>query len=189
MKELENSGRREIIRNIPFCSKIREGILRLEKGAKKSSKNPELCNMDIPDLRGRDYGLYARLGTVAESLKEEIVDEDEVTKEILTGGKKGLHKKFTFRSVVMVKEGSPLQMSATLTHELGHHFTGEVTNEEEYIESESTAEGVAFVVTDYYGLNIGSQAFPYIAGYNNSVFSPEVKRKIEAVSVYMINRI
>jgi hypothetical protein len=144
---------------------------------------------DIQPLGGRDNGLYARLGFVAHSLGYEVEDNDELTGDILKDGRRGLRKQFGMGWILMVKQGSPLQMTATLAHEFSHHFTPDIYDEETLTLSETIAEGTAYVVCDYAGLDISSQAFPYIADYNRGEFTDEMRSGIVTASADLLTQL
>jgi hypothetical protein len=144
---------------------------------------------DIPLLEGQDNGLYARLGFVAHSLGYKVEDNDELTAEILRDGRRGLRMQFVMGWIVMIKQSSPLQMTATLAHELGHHYTPDIYDEEALALSETVAEGAAYIVCDHAGLDISSQVFPYIAGYNKGVFTDQMKNGIVTASADLLTRL
>ena len=159
----------------------------LEVGVLQAASIERKAN--IPPLEGRDEGFYRRLGFVAHSLGYRVEDNDEITGEILRDGRRGLRKEFFIGWVLMVKQGSPLQMSATLAHELGHHYTDDIHDEETLALSETVAEGTAYVVCDHAGLDISSQVFPYIAGYNNGEFTDRMKSGIVTASTDLLTRL
>jgi len=140
----------------------------------------------IPDLEGEDNGLYLRLTQLASNLGEVVEDNDELTRDILKDGRKGLRKQFYSGMVLMVKQGSPLDMTATLAHEHGHRYTDDVFDEAGMVVSETIAEGAAFVVCDYFGLDISARSFPYIAGYSSGGFTPEMVDGIRTASLGII---
>lgn len=165
----------------------------LEQGVKEACqpltqlKQEELLR--DKDLKGTDNGLYPMLTELARRFGYRVEDNDAVTKEILRRGRKGLRKKFASGWVIMVKQGSPLQMSAILVHEIAHHFTPDVYNKQDQILSETIAEGTAFIVCYHYGLDISPQVFPYIAEYNNGEFTSEMRKGIKAASARIIKSV
>src|SRR3989344_1515571 len=80
----------------------------------------------IPYLEGTDNGLYARLCQLAVSLGEVVADDDNLTGEILKDGRRGLRRRMYSGMTMFVKQGSPLEMTATLAHEHGHRYTADV---------------------------------------------------------------
>lgn len=198
MLKIERSSSQDIdlvsepVKNNSLSEKIRERIVFLEQGVQEAnellSEVPIEKEDQVPDevLVGTDNGLYAMLTELTRRFGYRVEDNDAVTKEILRNGRKGLRKKFVSGWAIMVKQGSPLQMSATLGHEIAHHFIPEVCNEQDQTLSETIAEGTAFIVCGHYGLDIAPQAFPYIAGYNNGEFTPEMRNGIKAASARMI---
>jgi hypothetical protein len=142
------------------------------------------------DMEGEDNGLYAHLVNFSATHDIRIEDNPEATAIFLKNGSKGLHKRFSGGWVIFVKQSSSLQKSATLAHELAHHFTVPAENETEYARNESIAEGTAFIVCDYFGLDIGEQAFSYIGDYTDGKpFTPEVMQGIQDISRKIITGI
>ncbi len=88
-----------------------------------------------------------------------------------------------------VKQGSPLEMTATLAHEQGHRYADDGYDMEAHILSETIADGSAFVVCDHFGLDISARSFPYITGHNDGVFSPEMLHGIRIASLDMVLRL
>ena len=161
----------------------------LEAGVKDALHPSRLSPEGYPvveDLVGDDGGLYARLVLLAQGLGYTVVDDDTLTKDVLRDGRKGLNHNFYSGPTLMIKQGSPLQMAATLGHEIGHHWTPDIYDEESQAFAESVAEGTAFVVCHSHGLDISPQAFPYIAGYNNGVFTDTSRSAIQDISTTML---
>jgi hypothetical protein len=143
----------------------------------------------VPHLVGTDKGLYARLCRLATSLGEMVADDDMLTGDILKGGKRGLRRQMYAGMTNFVEQGSPLEMTATLAHEQGHRYTADVYDMEAHVLSESIADGSAFVVCDYFGLDIAPRSFPFIAGYNNGEFSSAMLNGIRVASTDIIQRL
>ncbi len=162
----------------PGISKLTLGVVataaRLDKDA------------PIPFLEGSDNGLYDRLRRLAISLGEIVADDDKFMANILKGGKRGLRRQMYTGMTNFVKQGSPLEMTATLAHEQGHRYTDEVYDMEGCIVSETIADGSAFVVCDHFGLDISARSFPFIAGYNDGDFSSEMVDGIRVASTDII---
>ncbi len=144
---------------------------------------------EIPILEGEDNGAYTRLCNLALSLGELVADDDVLTGQILTEGRRGLRKQMWSGVTNFVKQGPPLEMTATLAHEQGHRYTEDVYDMEGHILSEVTADGTAFVVCRYFDLDISARSFPYIAGFNHGVFTPEMLDGIQTASTDMILRL
>ena len=140
----------------------------------------------IPMLEGDDNGLYARLCHLAVSLGEIVADDDSLTGDILKDGKRGLHRRMFAGMTNFVKQGSPLEMAATLAHEQGHRYTDDVYDMKAHILSETIADGSAFVVCDHFGLDISARSFPYIAGHNEGVFTSDMLDGIRVASLDMV---
>jgi hypothetical protein len=64
------------------------------------------------------------------------------------------------RLIAVRADVSQLQQTKTIAHEVGHHFA---QHQVSGAESETEAEGVAFVVLAHYGLDSGERSFPYVA--------------------------
>jgi len=171
---------------VALSERIRARISFLEQGVQNALLSPQEQETVDEELEGSDNGLYPRLVELAQSLDYRVEDDDEVTKDILRDGRKGLRKGFVSGWMLMVKQSSPLQKFAILGHELAHHFTPPIQDREGQILSESVAEGVAFVVSDHYGLDISKQSFPHIAQYNAGKFTQEMKEMIEIISMWMV---
>lgn len=168
---------------------LNDRIAALEIGVKAALDPSRLSPEGHPvveDLAGDDGGLYARLVLLAQGLGYTVVDDDALTKDILRDGRKGLNHDFYSGPTLMIKRGSPLQMAATLGHEICHHWTPDIYDEESQAFAESVAEGTAFVVCHSHRLDISPQAFPYIAGYNNGVFTDTSRSAIQDISTTML---
>jgi len=129
-----------------------------------------------PELEGTDNGLYAQLKQVAINYGETVEDRDELTKDIFTGHRKAVRVRMSWGMTMMIKQGAPLAMAKRLAHEHLHRDT----------ESEVVAEGGAYVVCDYFGLDTSVYSFPYIAGYNGGDFTPRVLEDIQDTSARLI---
>ena len=143
----------------------------------------------VPVLEGVDNGLYSQLGFVAHRLGYRVEDSDDITKEILKDGRRGLNKRFFSGPTIMIKQGAPLQMAATIAHEIGHHFTPPINDTYGQIFAEVVAEGTAFIVCDHQGLDISPQAFPYIAGYRKDGLTTGMKDDILAASTTILGHL
>jgi len=90
------------------------------------------------------------------------------------------------RRLVALREGSQLQMTKTLAHELGHHFA---EHTESGPASETEAEGIAYVVLAHHGLDSGERSFPYVATWaqDTAVLRAALTR-IQQVSLRIIER-
>ena len=142
----------------------------------------------IPELEGPDGGLYLAMTSLAISLDERVVDDDNRTKDILIGDRKGLRHRFYGGFAILIKQGSPLAMTQRLAHELSHRYTEPVLVGDNvgYTHGETVAEGSAFVVCGHFGLDISAHAFPYIAGYNGGNFTSEMVAGIQTASTGII---
>ena len=160
-------------------------ITRLTLGvaATAASFNPET---PIPFLEGADNGLYARLRHLATSLGEIVADDDTLTGEILKDGRRGLRRQMYAGMTNFVKQGSPLEMTATLAHEQGHRYTADVFDMEGCVIGETIADGSSFVVCDFFGLDTSPRSFPFIAEYNKGEFSTEMLGGIRTAAADMI---
>lgn len=91
------------------------------------------------------------------------------------------------RLIVVRDTVSQLQQTKTLGHELAHHFAGHTVSG---AESETEAEGVAYVVLAKYGLDSGERSFGYVATWSQT---KEVMRaalgRIQKVSQTIIGRL
>lgn len=164
---------------------LEPGITRLTLGvaATAAAFNSEA---PIPILEGPDNGLYARLCQLATSLGEVVADDDTLTGDILKDGRRGLRRRMYAGMTMFVKQGSPLEMTATLAHEHGHRYTDDVYDMEGCIVSETVADGSAFVVCDHFGLDISERSFPFIARYNKGEFTAEMLDGIRTAATDII---
>jgi hypothetical protein len=123
--------------------------------------------IEVPDLsgeQGRD--LYQSLAGLA--IRERLTVHE--TEEGLPGRAAGLYD-LTAREI-RIRPAPPSQMTVSLAHELGHHFSGiHGTRPEE----ECIAESVAYVVCAHFGLETGEASFPYVATWAKE---PAVFRKV-----------
>jgi antirestriction protein ArdC len=105
-----------------------------------------LPTVAVPVLEGEEgQALYDRLaGLVA---RENLILERQPA-EVIQDGVMGFYLPTSGR--IVVREAAPLQMTKTLAHELGHHFSGRYDTR---AESETIAESVAFVVCAHHGLD------------------------------------
>lgn len=100
--------------------------------------------------------LYARLETVARAQELTVVRGHQrfAAREQMQGFYEPDNR------LIALREGSQLQMTKTLGHELGHHFA---KHTESGPTSETEAEGIAYVVLAHHGLDSGARSFPYVA--------------------------
>lgn len=69
---------------------------------------------------------------------------------------------------IAIKKGmSEVQTFKTLVHEIAHHLMKHHETEEDRSTKEVEAESVAYVVSQYFGLDTSEYSFPYIAGWAN----------------------
>jgi hypothetical protein len=123
---------------------------------------PDLVSDEGGQLYGHLYGLAAREGLT--------VHEGEIG---LPAGAAGVYRPKD--RVIIVRPAAALQMTTTLAHELGHHFSGlHGTRGDE----ESIAESVAYVVCRRFGLDCGEASFPYVAIWARE---PSVLRRVLGV--------
>jgi hypothetical protein len=88
--------------------------------------------------------------------------------------------------LIALKEGSQLQMTKTLGHELGHHFA---KHTESGPASETEAEGIAYVVLAHHGLDSGERSFPYVATWaQDKAILRAALARIQQVSLMIIER-
>jgi hypothetical protein len=66
---------------------------------------------------------------------------------------------------ISVATGTPDRMLHIFIHELAHALTASTRQAHDRTERETITEGVAFVACSAIGLDVGWNAFPYIAGY------------------------
>src|SRR5215212_5373807 len=126
--------------------------------------------------------LYARLEDVArdEGLSVQRGHERFGTREQMMGFYE------PDRRLIALREGSQLQMTKTLAHELGHHFA---EHTESGSASETEAEGIAYVVLAHHGLDSGARSFPYVATWaQDAAVLRAALTRIQQVSLKIIER-
>ena len=138
----------------------------------------KVSGTEVSELVGPDHGLYSKLIRVANSLDRTVCDDDNLTGEILIDGRRGLHKRFFSGWQILVKRGTPLGMAALLAHEIGHIYAGEIDSLETLARAETIAEGISFIICAENGLDTAISAFPWIAEYNNGIFTEEMRHGI-----------
>lgn len=115
-----------------------------------------LPEVNVPILEGDEGGcLYDDLGHVA------AADGVRVDRSARFNPLSAMGVYYPDSKRIIVREAPQLQMTKTLAHELGHHFTGlHETYGEHRAEHETIAESVAYVVLARYGLDSGERSFP-----------------------------
>ena len=138
--------------------------------------------VEVPDLAGEEgRALYGSLGELV--LQEGLTLQE--TEEGLPGRAAGLYNPQSHQ--ILIRPAPQAQMTVSLAHELGHHFSGiHGTRPEE----ECIAESVAFVVCSHFGLETGEASFPYVATWamEPAVFQ-KVLTTIQGVSATIIDRL
>jgi len=135
--------------------------------------------LEVPDLSGEQGSdLYESLGGLA-GRERLIVCE---TEEGLPGRAAGLYDPVARE--IRIRPAAPSQMTVSLAHELGHHFSGiHGTRPEE----ECIAESVAYVVCAHFGLETGEASFPYVATWaKEPIVFQKVLGTIQSVSAAII---
>src|SRR5215212_1206127 len=91
------------------------------------------------------------------------------------------------RRLIALREGSQLQMTKTLAHELAHHFAEHKASGPE---SETEAEAVSYVVLAHHGLDSGERSFAYIATWSkDKAVLKAALATIQTVSTTIIERV
>lgn len=101
--------------------------------------------------------------------------------EILDGSRKG----YTTKDKIVIKEGmSDAQTIKTAVHELCHsrlHISTEGITAESKSTVEVQAESVAFIVSDYFGIDTSEYSFPYIASWSSGKEVEELKNSLNVI--------
>jgi antirestriction protein ArdC len=145
------------------------------------TEGESLPRVEVPVLQGDEGAdLYGHLAGVAAA---EGVSIEQVAQ--LRGEMMSYYEPPTGR--IVLRQAPQRQMTKTLAHELGHHFSGTT---ESSPEEETLAESVAYVVCSRFGLDTGERSFPYIAIWSRQprVFRAALTR-IQAISSEIIGRI
>ena len=86
-------------------------------------------------------------------------------------------KGYCSRTEIVIKNGmSELQTLKTLVHEVAHNLLGHAGGDTDRNTCEVEAESVAYVVSQYFGLDTGDYSFPYIAGWANEKDKKVIQR-------------
>lgn len=134
------------------------GFRRVSVFSYEQTDGKPLPEVPVPVLDSDAGGeLYGRLEGVAraEGLTVQRGHEHFRVREHMMGFYEPQNKLIALRNDIF-----QLQATKTLGHELGHHFAAHKVSG---AESETEAEGVAFVVLAHYGLDSGERSFPYVA--------------------------
>lgn len=140
-----------------------------------------LAQVEVPVLQGDEGAdLYGHLARVAAAEQIQIEQAAQLDGETM-----GYYQPAT--RTITLRLSAQRQMTKTLAHELGHHFS---RARESNPEEETIAESVAYVVCSRFGLDTGERSFPYIATWSQEprVFRAALTR-IQAVSSEIIGRI
>ncbi len=91
------------------------------------------------------------------------------------------------REIVLSDRNSPLQTIKTLVHELAHarlHHGGQASGPDLKSRSdrEIEAESVAFVVSQYLGLDVGNYSFDYIASWSTGKETAQLKAALGTIA-------
>lgn len=142
-----------------------------------------LPEVAVPVLNSEAGGeLYARLEDVAhsEALTIQRGHQRFATSEQIMGFYEPASR------LIAIREAAQLQMTKTLAHELGHHFAEHAASGPE---SETEAEGIAYVVLAHHGLDSGERSFPYVATWSqDKAILRAALARIQQVSLTMIER-
>ena len=80
----------------------------------------------------------------------------------IEGGANG----YCSKTEIVIKNGmSEVQTVKTMIHELAHNMLKHAENKEDRSTCEVEAESVAYVVSQFFGIETGDYSFPYIAGW------------------------
>src|SRR5215210_5617885 len=148
-----------------------------------STEGEPLPEVPVPVLDSEAGGeLYARLEDAArdEGLTVQRGHERFGAREQMMGFYEPQNR------LIALREGSQLQMTKTLAHELGHHVAGHT---ESGPASETEAEGIAYVVLAHHGLDSGERSFPYVATWaKDKTVLKAALTSIQQVSLTLIER-
>jgi len=142
---------------------------------------PEVIVPDDDTDEARD--LFARLLRAAEGYCSEVsVRTDDPALGGITDGKPGGYYKPSTRQIVVNGNGPAGRRCKVLCHELGHAVDDSIGRPEgdTYSDGEAVAEGAAFVVAAYYGMDTSSFTAPYIAGWAQDI--ARVRRLLERIA-------
>jgi antirestriction protein ArdC len=156
--------------------------------AYEQTEGKPLPEIAVPTLEGEQgKGLYDDLVRV---LRDDRVRVRTEPQDSRTADLKGYYTPRT-REIV-VREGSQLQMTKTLTHEAGHHvhIAHVGAESEDRAEKETVAEASAFVVLSHFGLDSSERSFPYVGVWAKTpdVFRAQLSN-IQKVSSHIVEAV
>ena len=119
----------------------------------------------VHDLQGTSGEIKAIIDSVKTICHCPIEFADPNTDFTLMGGAKGYYNLTTDR-IVVNNELEDMQKCKTLIHEYAHSILHKHT-EKDMSQREIEAESLAFVISDYFGIDTSEYSFGYIASYAN----------------------
>jgi hypothetical protein len=148
------------------------------------TEGESLPRVEVPILEGEEgTALYDRLEVLAEGEGVTVHRGHERFRhsESMMGFYDPSTKEIHLRWAAMA------QMTKTLAHELAHHFCQHQASDPE---SETQAEGIAYVVLAHFGVDSGARSFPYVATWaqDRNVLKGALST-IQTVSSGMIDRL
>lgn len=119
----------------------------------------------VHDLKGSSGEIKAIIDSVKSVCKIPIEFKDEKSDTTLLGGAKGYYNRET-DSIVINSKLEDMQKCKTLIHEYAHSILHKQSNKT-MGQREIEAELLAFVITNYFGIDTSDYSFGYIASYAN----------------------
>jgi antirestriction protein ArdC len=135
------------------------------------TEGEEIPQLDCPTLTeeiGHEY--YARLAQYAEAQGLTLT-----TDPAKGAGTEAMGYYSRSAKEVWIRQAPMAQMLKTGIHELAHHHDEEPNNREA---KETIAEGVAFQVCAYFGIDTSERSFPYIAHWASAEGGPELIKRL-----------
>ncbi len=135
------------------------------------TEGEEIPQFDCPTLTeeiGHEY--YARLAQYAEGQGLTLT-----TDPAKGDGTEAMGYYSRSAKEVWIRQAPMAQMLKTGIHELAHHHDEEPNNREA---KETIAEGVAFQVCAYFGIDTSERSFPYIAHWASAEGGPELIKRL-----------
>ncbi len=137
---------------------------------------------DLSQTEGEDLPKIAKELETSSVLAEELIlklhdiaGEKGIKVISYPGGHNGANGYYNFvKQEIGLKEAGTDQQAKTFIHEIAHALThGKVEN---YQEGEIVAEGTAFIVSSYFGLDTGSYSFEYVAAWASRAEKDAIKK-------------
>lgn len=129
---------------------------------------PQICN----ELQGEDVRAKAIISTIKNICDWQIIYNNKEDMGEAFGYCNYLSKEITIKKGI-----SEIQEAKTLIHEYAHKLlhNPELIKDKNRDDKEIEAESIAFVISDYFGLNTSNYSFEYVASWSKNKSPEELK--------------